>query len=124
MSLRTPATGWTAFAGVLMVILGTMNFLVGAAALSDSEFFVNNAKYILGSLNAWGWIVLGIGSVQMLAACVVLTGSPRARTTGLVFASASALVQLLFIPSQPFLALAILALDVLVIYGLVSRPAR
>lgn len=40
--------GWVAFAGTLLLILGTLNFIEGLAAVSNSHFFVNNTHYIAG----------------------------------------------------------------------------
>jgi hypothetical protein len=56
--------GWVIFAGVMLLVLGTLNFIEGIAAISNSHFFVANTNYILGSLNTWGWIVLIIGVIQ------------------------------------------------------------
>jgi hypothetical protein len=38
--------GWVAFAGVLLLMLGTLNFIEGLAAIGNSKFFVNGQHYI------------------------------------------------------------------------------
>jgi hypothetical protein len=57
--------GWVMFARVL-VMLGTLNFIEGVAAIGNSHFFAGNTHYIAGSLNTWGWFVLLIGCVELL----------------------------------------------------------
>jgi hypothetical protein len=43
--------GWVAFAGVLLLMLGMLNFIEGLAAIGNAQFFTANANYIAGSLN-------------------------------------------------------------------------
>ena len=47
--------GWVVFAGVLLLMVGTLNFIEGIAAIGNSHFFANNTHYIIGSLKTWGW---------------------------------------------------------------------
>jgi len=71
--------GWVLFAGTLLLMLGTLNFIEGIAAVSNSHFFAGNVHYIAGSLNTWGWVVLCIG----VAEWIVGTGcSSRASSRG------------------------------------------
>jgi len=46
--------GWVAFAGVLLLMVGGINFIEGIAAIGNAHFFVANTHFIVGSLNAWG----------------------------------------------------------------------
>jgi hypothetical protein len=116
--------GWVLFGGVMLLILGTVNVIDGIAAVSNSNFFVGDAKFVFGSLNTWGWIVLIIGAAQILTAFGVFANSRAAAWAGVVFASLNAIAQLLFISSYPFLALALFSIDILVIYALVSYGGR
>jgi hypothetical protein len=117
-------SGWLVFAGTMLLILGTVNVIEGIAAISNSKFFVNEAKFVIGSLNAYGWIILLLGATQLMAALGVLAGSRGAAWAGVAFAGLNAIAQLLWISSYPFLALALFSLDVLVIYGLVVYGGR
>ena len=58
--------GWLTFAGILLLIVGVMNFIGGIGAIDDSKFFVANTKYVLGDLHTWGWVILILGTVQIL----------------------------------------------------------
>ena len=57
--------GWVIFAGVLLLMIGTINFIMGLAAIGNAHFFVANAHYVAGSLNTWGWVVLCIGLLEL-----------------------------------------------------------
>jgi hypothetical protein len=62
--------------------------------------------------------------VQVCAAFALLGGSSIARWFGIAAAGVSSIAQLMFIPAAPFWALAIFALDMLVIYALTVYGGR
>src|SRR5947209_5630083 len=64
--------GWLMFSIVLLGIAGILNSIGGIAAISDSKFYVADAKYVFGSLHSWGWTVLIIGVAQLLVAWGIL----------------------------------------------------
>jgi hypothetical protein len=112
--------GWLTFAGVLLLIVGVMNFIGGIGAIDDSKFFVGNTHYVIGDLNTWGWVILILGSVQVLTAFGLFARNGFARGVGVVFASLAAVASLLMLPAFPLWALALFTMDILIIYGLVS----
>jgi hypothetical protein len=111
--------GWVLFAGILILIAGVMNSIGGIAAIDDANFYVNDAEYVFSDLNTWGWIILVIGIMQLFAAFSIWSGGAYGRWVGVLSASLNAMAQLFFIPAFPLWSLAIFALDLLVIYGLV-----
>ena len=121
---ETPGYGWVMYAGVMLLIAGTMNAIYGIAAIANSSFYVANTRFVFGDLKTWGWIVMLIGAVQVCAGLGVWVKAQWARWTGVAFASLNAIAQLVFLPSYPWLSLAIFALDMLVIYGLVAYGGR
>ena len=112
-------SGWLLFAGTMLAIVATLNFIYGVAAISDSDYYVKNADYLLTDLNTLGWALLVIGVVQFCAVVSIWGGTDWGRWVGVATAGINAIVQLLFLPSFPLPALAVFSLDVLVIYGLV-----
>jgi hypothetical protein len=117
-------SGWMTFAGTMLLILGTINVIEGIAAVSNSKFFVHGTKYIFSDLNTWGWIAIIFGACQLLTAIGVYARSVGAAIVGVGFASLNAVAQLLAIPSYPLLSLALFALDIMVIYGLIVYSGR
>ena len=116
--------GWVAFAGVLLLVVGTLNTIEGIAAIGNAHFFHHNVNYVFGSLNAWGWITLIIGVVQLVVGFGVFAKNQFSRWVGVIALSCSAVAQLLFIPAYPFWSLALFAIDILAIYGLVAYGKR
>ena len=116
--------GWVMFAGVLLLMLGTLNFIEGLAAIGNAHFFTANAHYIAGSLNTWGWVVLCIGVLEWAVGCGVFVKNQFSRWVGVVVLAGNAIVQLMMIPAYPFWSLSIFTLDILAIYGLIAYGNR
>jgi hypothetical protein len=121
---RDDGEGWVAFAGVMLLILATLNVIDGIAAVSDSTFFTANAKFVLSDLNTWGWILILCGVVQGLVGLGVWARVGGVRWIGVAIASVNAVLQLLFMPAYPFWSLCLFTLDILVIYGLIAHGKR
>jgi hypothetical protein len=116
--------GWVVFAGVLISIAGVMNLIYGIAAIAESQFYVGNTKFVFSEIKFWGWVVAIIGVFQLCVAFGVWAQQAWARWTGVFIASLNAIAQLIFISANPWASLAVFALDLLVIYGLVAYGGR
>jgi hypothetical protein len=117
-------TGWILFSGTMITILGILNVIYGIGAIDNSQFYVQNVQYILGDLNTWGWILVVVGAVQVLAGLMIFARNAFGRWVGVAAASVNMIVQLLFITSQPLASVTLFAVDVLVIYGLLAYGGR
>jgi hypothetical protein len=116
--------GWVVFAGVLLMLVGTLNFIEGIAAIGNSHFFAGNTHYIAGSLNTWGWAVLIIGCVEWGVGMGVFFKNQFSRWVGVFVLALNAIAQLLMIPAYPFWSLSIFTLDIIAIFGLVAYGSR
>jgi hypothetical protein len=116
--------GWITFAGIMIILVAILNMIDGIAAISNSKFFVANAKYVFSDLNTWGWIVLTLGVLQLLVGFGIWAGNQLARWVGILVVSLNAIAQLLFLPAYPFWSLSIFTIDVLVLYGLAAYGGR
>jgi hypothetical protein len=116
--------GWVVFSGVLLLLVGTLNFIEGIAAVGNAHFFVANTHYIAGSLNTWGWVAMVIGVVQVCVGLGVFVRNQLSRWAGVAILSLNAIAQLMMMPAYPFWSLSIFALDILAIYGLVAHGKR
>jgi hypothetical protein len=112
--------GWMVFAAVMLATGGALNGIYGIAAIASSKFFVAGASYVIGDLKTLGWIAIALGAAEMAAALGILAFAQWARWLGAGAAAVNALVQLLIMPAAPFLALALLVMNVLVVYALVA----
>lgn len=112
--------GWLTFAGILLLVDGTINVIGGIGAIDNSKFFVRNTQYVVGDLKTWGWIILIIGAVQLLTAFGLFARNTAARVAGITFAGLNSVAMLLMLPAYPLWSLALFTMDILIIYGLVS----
>lgn len=115
--------GWAVFAGIVLIIAGVFDALFGLAAIvgPDSAYFLNTVSGNLWmfDVSGWGWWHLILGLLLVLAGVFVLRGATWARIVAVVLASINAISQLATLPYQPLWALAVIGLDLLVIYALV-----
>ena len=111
-------SGWVTFATVMLGVAGVWNAIDGILAIADSRVYTGHAVLVFSSLSTWGWIVLILGILQLLAAGALVGGSELARWFGISVAGLNAIGQLLFVPVYPWWAIAMFTLDILIIYGL------
>jgi hypothetical protein len=124
MDERVNGAGWLLFAGIMVSIAGVLNTIWGIAAIDQAQFFIEDEKFIIEDLKTWGWIILIIGVVQLIAAFSIMAGGEFGRWIGIIAASLSAIGALLSIPGFPFWSLCIFGIDLLIIYGLVVYGGR
>jgi hypothetical protein len=110
--------GWITFAGVMLALAGMWNLFDGILALANSKFYGVNKTYVFSDLRTWGWIVLFLGVLELIAAFAIFTGSEFARWFGVAAAGVNSIGQLAFVPVYPLWGLMMFSVDVFVIYGL------
>ncbi|HEV7210553.1 MAG TPA: hypothetical protein VGN47_02440 [Blastococcus sp.] len=113
-------TGWVVFASVMMLLVGSWQFIQGLVALFDDGFYKvhPNGLVVHVNYNVWGWTHMLLGAVIALSAVGILAGNIVARTVGVLFAGLSAIANLAFIEAYPFWSILIIGVDVVVIYAL------
>jgi hypothetical protein len=116
---RREGSGWILFAGLLCVLAASLNIVSGIAAIDNANGYVNNTKFVISDLNTWGWIHLCIGVVLAAASIGVFMRRALGVWVAVAFLMVNAFTMLFFIPAAPWFAVAVFALDVLAIYGLV-----
>ena len=121
---RPRGHGWVVFAALMLFLAGAFNVIDGLVALADSKFYVAGAMFVWSDLRTWGWIVLALGVVELVAGSAILRGRGWGRWFGIGVAGLNALGQMVFIPAYPWWSLLIIALDILVIYGLAAYGAQ
>lgn len=118
-------TGWIVFAGVMMIIAGSLNALYGLVAVVNDTWVVwTNRTHVYIDVSQWGWVHIVLGAVVLLAGIGVFSGNILARTIGVIVASISLLVNFFFIPVYPLWALTVIAIDALVIWALTAHGSE
>jgi len=119
------AVGLALFAGVIMLLVGVYQGIAGFVALVENEFYVVASDYTFElDATTWGWIHLLLGALLVAAGLGVIAGQLWARVIGIVFAGLSAIANFAFIPYYPFWSIAIIALDVFIIWALCVYGSR
>ena len=116
-------SGWITFAGVLAFIAGGYNTLSGIAALADDNALESQAREVLYGidLTAWGWFWLVIGLVQIVTGVLILQRNTWGLWLGVAFAGLSAMLTVIVMFVFPLWALAVLTIDFLVLFGLLTQ---
>lgn len=119
--VRSPAGhGMVLFASVLLLVLGVLNAIHGLAAIAKAHVFLPDADthLVFTDLRAWGWVILILGALQLLAAAGLLAGNQFARWFAVVVLGLNAIGQMMIMPAYPFWSLVIIAGDAVALYGL------
>ena len=117
-------TGWVWFAGLVMILIGSLDFFQGLIAVIRNKYYVLTPNQIIVfDLTTWGWVMLIWGIVVALAGFGLLSGSGWARWFTIVVASLNFIFQLGFVGSYQYTlwALTVIGLNVLVLYALIVR---
>jgi hypothetical protein len=113
-------SSYSNFAGIFLFVVGLFNILDGVIMLWRKEYFAD-ASLVFSNLQTWGWAVLVIGVVQVLAGWLVLSRSSVGRWVGIVIVIISMMVSFVAIGAYPFWTLIILVVDAMVLWGLTAR---
>ena len=114
--------GWIGSASAMLFLVGFFHIVAGAAALINDKVYVvtDKALWIL-DITQWGWVHLIGGILALLAAGSLMQGKGFGRTVAVLFALASATVNMAFIPIYPIWSIMMIVIAVLVIYAVVRH---
>lgn len=116
------AVGWTAFAGVMMVLLGFWWMIAGLVAIENDDFYVVTQDYIFQfSTSTWGWTHLIVGGVVLVSGFGLFSGNVLARTVGVIIAALSGLIAFAWLPWYPVWAVILIAVSIAVIWSLTAH---
>ncbi|MEV5895982.1 DUF7144 family membrane protein [Nonomuraea fuscirosea] len=119
--------GWVWFGGAMMIMAGLFNVITGLAAVFAERVYVQTAaRLLIFDVTTWGWVHLILGVLVLATGVAVMVGQNWARVVGVVLVMLNALTQLTWIAVNPWWSLAVIAIDVLVLYALIvhGREAR
>lgn len=117
MSSRTPKSGIVSFAAVLFTIVGFLNAIHGLAAVFKKEY-LDEGSLLYENLQAWGWVWLVLGLLQLAAAYMIVGRATAGRTLGIVLAGISVVISFASLGAHPLGSTIVIAIDILIIWGL------
>jgi hypothetical protein len=115
------AIGWISFAGIMMIVVGSFQILGGLAVLINSDSFTAVDSIFEQNAESWGWWLLLVGAVVVLAGFGVFTGNVLARIVGVIGASLSAISAFVWLPIRPIWGILVIAVDIAVIWALTAH---
>ena len=116
------ASGFIVFGGMMMILVGAFQVMMGIAGIVRDTFYVSSPNYVFEfDATTWGWVHLVLGLVVIAVGLGVLSGQTWGRIGGVIVAVLSALSNFAFLPYYPFWSALVIALDVFVIWALVAH---
>ena len=117
MEMPTGA-GWVMFASIMLAIAGIWNVIQGILGIAEANIVGGEQAFVVSDVKLWGWVIMIIGVLQVLAAFALWGGSRLAQWYGIATAAVGAIGELLYAPAYPLWAICLFAIHILVIYGL------
>ena len=117
-------TGWAAFAGVVMLVIGILDAIYGLAALLNDNVITTaggGSGVIIWDFTTWGWIHLIVGVILILTAFGLFSAAGWARVVAIVVCVIGAVVQVGMITAFPIWSFLMILLYIAVIYNLTAR---
>ena len=122
---RKGRSGWFGMVvavGVLLIILGVWNAIDGLTVLVAGDFVVADAQRVAAlQLAAWGWVLLALGVVEVVAGIALFIGARWARVVAVLVAGFNGVVQLAFLAAYPVGAVLIMIISALVIWTVIKH---
>ena len=119
--VSSPNTTATLAAGALMLTSAILTFLVGVFALAANDLVVSGPGYeYTFQLSGWGWANILTGLVLAAVAIALFVSAQWARAAAIIVTCLAIVVTFLWMPYYPTGAIVLIALDVVVIWGVAT----
>ncbi|MEU3253346.1 hypothetical protein [Streptomyces sp. NPDC006997] len=113
------ATGLTAFAAVMLFLVGLLGIFRGIMAIAEDDVFVTTRNYVFEfDLTGWGWVHLALGVVAVIVSSGLLRTATWARVLGVVVAGFVIIANFLSLPYYPVWSVVLIAISGFVIWAL------
>lgn len=113
------AVGWTAFAGIMMVVLGLWWIIAGLVAIFEESFFIITEEWIFKfDVTTWGWIHLLLGLVVLFAGYGLFVAATWARVVGVIVAVIAGVIAFSWMPYYPVWGVLLVVASVAVIWAI------
>ena len=121
----TRTSGWLTFSGSLLIVVGFFHLVAGLVALfKPSVFLATQNQLVVFNYNQWGWTHIIFSIVLFATAAALFSGRLWARIVTIGLATLSAIANFGFITAYPLWSIMIIALDILVIYGVAMHGSE
>jgi hypothetical protein len=113
------ATGLTAFAAVMLFLVGLLDIFRGIMAIAEDDIFLTTRNYVFAyDLTGWGWIHLALGAVAVIVSIGLLRTATWARVVGVAIAGLVIIANFLSLPYYPVWSVVMIAISAFIIWAL------
>lgn len=114
--------GWVTFAAIMMFVAGGLMLVLSIEEFSDAAWLSDFGTGLLADqITTWAIIDLIIAIVTLIAGYSIWNGGKFGFWFGVIVAGLHAMRWFFYIPWVPLMAMTIILIDVLIIYGLASN---
>lgn len=119
MEEPTGWVGWILYAGVMLILLGSLQVIAGFVGLFQHTYFAvrSNDTLLHISYNSWGGLHIALGGLAVIAGFSLMTGHLWARIYAVAIAFISVLGNIAFLAAAPVWCTIMIAIDALVIWA-------
>jgi divalent metal cation (Fe/Co/Zn/Cd) transporter len=112
------ATGLTAFAAVMLFLVGLLDIFRGIMAIAEDDIFLTTRNYVFAfDLTGWGWIHLILGVVAVLVSMGLFQGAGWARVVGVGIAGLVIIANFLSLPYYPVWSVVMITISGFIIWA-------
>ena len=118
----TRRPGMVTFAAIMLFIAGGFEIVFAISEFANASWLSNTTYGVAGgTLLWWGIVDLVLAAIVLYTGYDLMRGGQFGFILGVFLAAISAIRWFFVIPWAPFLALAVIAVDLLIIFGLTSN---
>ena len=117
-------SGWIGFAGLMLLIIGAIDFFEGLiAVIRDNYYAVARGQIFIMDTTKWGWITMILGVILFLVGLGLASGAGWARWIAIILLVVNLLAQLSWLGNSgyPLWTLTIITLEIIVLYALTAK---
>ena len=115
--------GWLLFAGVMLVLLGAFQGVMGLVGLLSHGYFVANrgGQAVVWDYTTWGWVHLGLAAIAVGTGIGILLGQLWARVVGGILCVVNVIAGFAFLGAYPWWGALLVAFSVVTGYALIAH---
>ena len=106
------------FAATWLLVIGLLNLFYAISVIAGSKIFITTAGWLVGDARPWGWLMLIVALLQLLAAGGILAGRRWALWVAVLSVLGHIAASIMFLSDSTLLGILLLGLDVTVLGSL------
>ena len=106
------------FAASWLLVIGLLNLFYAISVIAGSGIFITTAGWLVGDARPWGWLMLIVALLQLVAAGGIFAGRRWALSIAVLSVFGHIAAAIMFLSDSTLLGILLLGLDVTVLGSL------